>query len=409
MQSPCASPNPRRRLKPFRAATDNSLYRRVRTGRTPLPSCIFPVINRSSPAGTRFGCSTPRREEGRVGHAPMPPSPARLGNRGRALYHSGAMRILFITATRIGDAVLSTGLLAHLVERYAAARLTIAAGPAAAPLFEAVPRLERLIVVTKRRWSLHWLALYGAVIGTRWDLVLDLRGSALGYLVSARRRFGEVRAAGGEHRVAQLARIFALATPPAPQLYLAPRHERAAAELVPLGMTVLAIGPAANWRGKQWRAERFAELVARLTAPGGVLPGARVAVLAATHERAQAAPLLAAVPPERLIDLVGGVDLLTAAAVLRRAALFIGNDTGLMHIAAAAGTPTLGLFGPTQAARYAPWGVRTAVAQTAIPSLELYGEDFDHRTTDTMMDSLSVDAAEAAVRRLWRDIGGAAA
>jgi len=319
------------------------------------------------------------------------------------------MRVLFITATRIGDAVLSTGVLSHLVERYPAARFTIAAGPAAAPLFEAVPRLERLIVVAKRRWSLHWLALHAAVVGTRWDLVLDLRGSALPYLVRVRRRLGEVTAADGEHRVVQLGRILGLDKPPAPVLYLAAGHEREAAALVPPGGPVLAIGPAANWRGKQWRGERFAELALRLTAPGGILPGARVAVLAASHERGQAAPLLAALPPERLIDLVGKVDLLTASAVLRRAALFVGNDTGLMHIAAASGAPTIGLFGPTPASRYAPWGARTAVAQTAIPSLDLYGKDFDHRTTDTMMDSLSVEAAEAAARALWRRSGGAAA
>lgn len=319
------------------------------------------------------------------------------------------MRVLFITATRIGDAVLSTGVLSHLVERYPAARFTIAAGPAAAPLFEAVPRLEKLIVVAKRRWSLHWLALYAAVIGTRWDLVLDLRGSALPYLVRARRRLSEATAIAGEHRVAQLGRIFALYPPPAPVLYLAAGHERAAAALVPAGGPVLAIGPAANWRGKQWRGERFAELASRLTAPGGLLPGARVAVLAAAHERAQAAALLAAIPPDRLIDLVGKIDLLTASAVLRRAALFVGNDTGLMHIAAASGTPTIGLFGPTQSSRYAPWGARTAVAQTSVPPLDLYGRDFDHRTTDTMMDSLSVDAAEAAARNLWRSSGGAAA
>src|SRR5579871_2650408 len=93
-------------------------------------------------------------------------------------------------------------------------------------------------------------------------------------------------------------------------------------------------GPAANWRGKQWRAERFAELAERLTAPDGPLPGARVAVLAAAHERPQAAPLLQIIAGNRLIDLVGRVDLLTAAAVLRRCAMFIGNDTGLMRIAA---------------------------------------------------------------------------
>src|SRR5262245_59824935 len=93
----------------------------------------------------------------------------------------GAMHILFVTATRIGDAVLSTGLLSHLVARHPGARLTIAGGPVAAPLFAAVPRLERIIVVDKRRWGMHWPLLYAQTIGRRWDLVLDLRGSAIAW------------------------------------------------------------------------------------------------------------------------------------------------------------------------------------------------------------------------------------
>jgi heptosyltransferase-3 len=319
------------------------------------------------------------------------------------------MRILFITATRIGDAVLSTGLLGHLLDRHPEARVTIAAGPAAAPLFTAVPALERLIVVEKQRYARHWLRLYAAVVGTAWDLVVDLRGSALPWLVRARARRVSAGNDATVHRVEQLARVLGLTPPPSPRLWTGPAHESAAAALVPPGGPVLAVGPAANWRGKQWRAERFAELALRLTAPGGILPGARVAVLAAGHERPQAEALLAAVPKERCLDLVGKADLLTAAAVLRRAALFIGNDTGLMHIAAAAGAPTVGLFGPTQAAQYAPWGPRNAVAQTAIPPLALYGPGFDHRTTDTMMDSLSVEAAEAVAARLWRSLGGEAA
>src|SRR5919198_6009431 len=98
------------------------------------------------------------------------------------------MHILFVTATRIGDAVLSTGLLAHLIERYPGTRLTIAAGPAAAPLFEAVPGLERLLVIEKRRWSLHWLSLYARAVRRRWNLIVDLRGSALAWLLRADER-----------------------------------------------------------------------------------------------------------------------------------------------------------------------------------------------------------------------------
>ncbi len=319
------------------------------------------------------------------------------------------MRVLFVTATRIGDAVLSTGILSHLVERCPRARLTIAAGPLAAPLFAAVPGLERLIVVEKRRFGQHWLSLYRTVAARRWDIVVDLRGSALAWLLRA----GERRVAGrrdsGEHRVRELGRLFGLDPPPAPRLWLAPEHRRAAEALLPPGGPVLAIGPAANWRGKQWRAENFAALAQRLVAPEGIMPGARVAVLAAAHERRQAAPLIAALPPPRVVDLVGRTDLPVAAAVLQRTRLFVGNDTGLMHLAAAAGVPTLGLFGPSPAARYAPWGDHCAVAQTAVPFAELFPPGFDHRTTDTLMDSLSVESAEAAARELWRRVASAAA
>lgn len=320
------------------------------------------------------------------------------------------MHILFVSATRIGDAVLSTGLLSYLVDRYPDARFTIGAGPVAAPLFEAVPRLERIVVIDKLRYALHWLALYPRVAGRRWDLVVDMRGSALAYLVLARERRVRGKGTHDEPRVVQLGRLFGLDPPPAPRLWTLPRHEQAAAALVPLGGPVLAIGPTANWRGKTWRAQRFAELAQRLTSPVGILPGARVAVLAAAHERAQAVPVVEAIPPERRVDLVGRTDLLTAAAVLKRCALFVGNDTGLMHMAAAVGVPTVGLFGPSPAIHYAPWGPRTAVAQTERPWASLMSTPgFDYRTTDTLMDGLSVDAAEAAVRGLWQRLAGDAA
>jgi ADP-heptose:LPS heptosyltransferase len=319
------------------------------------------------------------------------------------------MKILFVTATRIGDAVLSTGLLGHLAERHKGARFTIAAGPAAAPLFEAVPGLDRVLVLEKRKWSLHWAELYRHVAAARWDLVVDLRGSALAYLLWTRRRVVAGKGDYAEHKVVQLARLLALDPPPAPRLWLAPQHHERAAQLVPPGAPLLAIGPAANWRGKEWRAERFAALALELTAPGGPLPNARVAVMAAAHERAQAAPVLDALPAARRIDLVGRVDLLTAAAVLRRAALFVGNDTGLMHIAAASGVPTLGLFGPSPLHQYAPWGERTATVRTEAAPETMFHKDFDHRTTGTLMDTLSADAAEAAAHRLWARVASKAA
>jgi ADP-heptose:LPS heptosyltransferase len=319
------------------------------------------------------------------------------------------MIILFITATRIGDAVLSTGLLSYLIERHPPARLTIATGPLAAPLFQWVPGLERIIVVNKRGGGLHWVALYAAVALRRWDMVVDLRASILPWLLRAGVRKMMGKGDPQQHRVRQLGRLFGLDPPPSPRLWTAPHHDRAAAALIPTGGPVLAIGPAANWRGKEWRATRFAELAQRLTGAGGILPGARVAVLAAGHERLQAGPLLTALPDNRRIDLVGKLDLPTAAAVLRRCSLFIGNDTGLMHIAAASGTPTLGLFGPSPAEQYAPWGPLATYVRSAESTATMFGPGFDHRTTGTLMDGLTVDMADAAARRLWTSAASAVA
>ena len=133
---------------------------------------------------------------------------------------------------------------------------------------------------------------------------------------------------------------------------------------------VLALAPTANWPAKQWPIDRFAGLAAGLTEPGGALAGASIAISAAAHERAQAEPLLREFPGDEVIDLIG-CDLLTTAACFARASLFVGNDSGLMHLAAAAGAPTLGLFGPTNERRYAPWGPRAAYLRTPQSFAEL--------------------------------------
>src|SRR5262249_9593448 len=78
------------------------------------------------------------------------------------IYQKQRVKILFITSNRVGDAVLSSGVLAWLVEKYTDAEFTIACGPYAAGLFRAVPRLERLIVLEKKSWNRHWLELWQA-------------------------------------------------------------------------------------------------------------------------------------------------------------------------------------------------------------------------------------------------------
>lgn len=292
------------------------------------------------------------------------------------------MRILFVTSNRIGDAVLSTGLLDHLLRTYPDARFTIACGPVAEGLFARMPRRDRTIVMEKQSYGRHWLPLWAATIGTLWDLVVDIRASAISYLVPTRSRAVMRKSLG--HKTVQLARLLKLEKPPLPVVWTSPEDRAVAFRQLPSGGPIVAIGPTANWTGKVWPPERFAELFRRLA--DGPLPGARAAIFAGpgAQEAALAAPLLAALPDA--IDLTGRLELSQVAACLARCQLFIGNDSGLMHLAAASGTPTLGLFGPTPAAEYAPAGRQAAAVLSTSPA----------------MADLTVDAAYHAALALLR-------
>lgn len=279
------------------------------------------------------------------------------------------MRILFVTSNRLGDAVLSTGLLDHLLRAYPGARYTIVCGPVAEGIFARMPNRERTIVLRKQPHGRHWLGLWAAVAPHLWDLVVDIRGSALAWLVPTKRR-AIFRRVGGP-KVSELGAILDLSPPPLPVAWIDQSDRSFVAALLPDKILVLA--PTANWAPKVWPAERFAAVARAFPALTPVVLGAPGAA-----ERAMVAPVLAALPGA--VDLTGRLTLPQVSAVLERAVLFIGNDSGLMHMAAAAGAPTVGLFGPTDAATYGPAGPR-AVAVKA-----------------RRMDGITVDQVVSAAR-----------
>lgn len=320
------------------------------------------------------------------------------------------MKILFITATRIGDAVLSTGLLNYLIRKYPQARFTVACGPDAAPLFSEMPQMERLIPMPKERWSMHWVRLWWACIGTHWDMVVDIRKSVVAYLLSSGERYTLSNSREPVHRVRMIADLMNLPEPPMPHIWIGERHRLEAAQLLSGPVPTLAVGPTTNWIAKTWRPENFVALIERLTGSGGILPGARVAVFGAPHERPQAQPVIDALPKDQVVDLVGKIELLTVYACMERCAFYVGNDSALMHLAASSGIPTLGLFGPSSETFYAPWGWLASVARTEASFDDIFPKNFDHRSSGTLMDGLTVDRAEAAARDLWaRTKAGAAA
>jgi ADP-heptose:LPS heptosyltransferase len=319
------------------------------------------------------------------------------------------LNILFITANRLGDAVLSTGILGALIERHESARITVACGKLPAPLFRTAPHVVRVIELVKQPRHGHWLELWSLTAGTRWDLIVDLRNTVVSRLL--RRRALKVFRGlqPRQHMVEGLAALLGLNPAEAsPRLWLDSALTARAAQ-VAASAPLLALAPGAHGVGKRWPAERFAALAQRLIGPGGPLAGGFVALLGSANEKPEAAPTIALLPADKVIDLVDKTDPALAAAWLARADLYVGNDSGLTHLAAAAGTPTLGLFGPGLPARYRPWGVRAAY---------LIADDDPDRTVDMCkidddlalaeMKKLSVDDVATAAESIYRRVKEAA-
>lgn len=277
---------------------------------------------------------------------------------GRGPWHAigTGMRILFITATRLGDAVLSTGLVEHLRQRHPDARFTIACGPVAEGVFARLPGRDDMLVVEKRKFDLHWAGLWATCLRP-WDLAVDLRGSAVTLMLPARRR--RIMRGGRRpgHRLTHLAGVLGLAEPPAPVIWTDESDELRARALLPCGPLYVGLGPTANWSGKIWPAARFASLFEAIALRH---PNAVPVVFAGPGEAEarMAAPLVEALDAHAPV-ILAGLEIPQVAAALRRCALFVGNDSGLMHVAGAAGAPTLGLFGPSRVSEYGPTGPHT--------------------------------------------------
>ena len=279
-----------------------------------------------------------------------------------------APKVLFVTSNRIGDCVISSGVIREIARQIPGARITVACGRPPAPFFRSAPNVERVIILDKKKLAGHWFGLWREVVGTRWDTVIDIRGSALSWLIPARRRVVYNRGwETGVRKVEMISRLMGSETPLEPEIFL-DAQSRADRQAV-LGPQleggsgpgpIIALAPIAHQPGKSWPADRWGELVERLKAEPR-FKGWRFMAVGGPGDRPPATPALEAAGP-RGIDLVGKGDILASAAAIEAADLFVGNDSGLMHVAAALGRPTLGLFGPTEWWLYGPWGPRTRIA-----------------------------------------------
>jgi ADP-heptose:LPS heptosyltransferase len=160
-----------------------------------------------------------------------------------------------------------------------------------------------------------------------------------------------------------------------------------------------AENPGASMHTKRWTAERWVELTrwAREQGYAVVLTGSRA-------EQVLCRQIADRAGPECVTVAAGRFDLLESAAIIQSAAAFVGPDTGLSHLSAAAGTPTIALFGPTNPNRYAPRGTSVHVVSTPL-SRQLPDTDLRRPARQDLsvaMDRIRVEDVIAALEKVLK-------
>lgn len=329
-------------------------------------------------------------------------------------------RILISRLSHIGDCILTLPVLNALRAQFPQAYIGWVVERPSDQLLNNHPAIDELFVL-KRGWlrsPSNWAKLRRELKPHRFEIVIDpqsLTKSAVpGWLSGARRRVGLARPRGRElscwlnnelirpqsrHVVDRSLEMLAPLGIESPRVeFNLPLHTdaaRMAADFVRdahLGEGYAVLNPGAGWKSKLWPAERFGQ-VAKHLGPRRGLPS--VVVWAGDAERQLAEQIVArsgghalCAPPTSLVEL---------AALLRTARLFVGSDTGPLHLAAAVGTPCVGLYGPTRPEDCGPYGTGHASVQEFYQS----GTSRQRRKADNVaMRAIAAETVAAACYRV---------
>lgn len=310
------------------------------------------------------------------------------------------LTILYIAEADPMAAVMSSGVLARMVEEAPDARFTVVGSAESAPLFRDTPGLDRLIVLPGEGTA-DWIKLWDRLKGRRWSVVVDMRGSRLsGWLKRDKRA---VRKPDEEpiHAVESAARVLQLETPPAPRLFFSEETKAEADALIAdRPGPVLALGPGVDWIGKRWPSERFTKVAAAMLGDTGPMAGGRLMLVGNAVDRDAAHTIRFAVSRDRVIELQGKLDLLQTAAALRHARMFVGADSIWTQLAVAAGVPALGVYGPSDERLTRPWTGTAVRGSRSIEEFRAIDPGLNQHIQH-MMD-VPVEPVTAAALKLFR-------
>tara|TARA_B100000029_G_scaffold515294_1_gene621581 strand:+ start:1796 stop:2725 length:930 start_codon:yes stop_codon:yes gene_type:complete len=297
------------------------------------------------------------------------------------------LKILFISSNLIGDSILSTGVLSYLIEKYPNSKITVVSGPTSRQLFENFPNLERIVAIKKMKYNLHWIVMWSKIINNKWDLIIDLRSSFISYIVFSKKRKIFKKNNTNILQVKKLSNFMNVTDILKPKIYSNNEEDDLAKKIIG-NKVVIAIAPGGNWTPKVWPIEKYNQMILKLKKLYQNRQIYFLIVGSKKEEKIYFKNLTKNIDTRYLINIMG-TSLTLTYSYLSQCKLFIGNDSGLMHLSAATGIKTIGLFGPTRDDWYAPFGDNCFVIRTKETYDELKSTSND--SNQSLMNSIESD------------------
>jgi heptosyltransferase-3 len=277
-------------------------------------------------------------------------------------------RVLVITLRRLGDVLLSTPLIRSLRRAWPAAAIDVLVFRGSDGILAGNPDISNVLTISEKAGAAETVAL-ATRIWRRYDLAISTQGGdkpTVFAWISGRRRIGILTKDGGwkrallddvvtndlsVHRVNESLRLLhSLGVPPVPEL-VTPQGPTTTADLP--GGRYAVLHPNPKFAYKRWNAKGWRDLAAGLSRRG-------LKVVVTGGPDAEERHYLDSLwpgdePAPRRLD--GKLDWPQLSALMRGAAVYIGTDTSMTHLAAAAGAPTVAIYGPVDPRIMGPWPI----------------------------------------------------
>jgi len=277
------------------------------------------------------------------------------------------MNILVVTLSNFGDVIMTTPVIMALVRKYPEARITVVVGPRARSVLQRSADIHKIVIYDKKASFWKKLKFIAELRKVKYDCIVDLRNTAIPFLVSCKKRTPLFRKFTKVNMRDRHLEILATVESDVPvhspfhffnkaDEVFAMRALETAGVQEKSGWILVAAGAASE--RKRWPVRYFKEVIRALHEK----TGKKILLVGTLNERPVADSIRAELSGVVGV-LCGDLVLPETVALIANASLVVANDSAIMHLGFELGTPTVGIFGPTDHEKYGHEGPKFRIAR----------------------------------------------